>query len=516
MRGRSNRYNGLFKWWKKAVILVASITLFMPHTMLAAEAGTADMFERLLGGERVFEQQEYTIPSQPTVYLSFDDGPSDLTPLVLEILKREEVPATFFVLGALAEKRGDLVKRIVSEGHALGNHTYNHKYDELYNSFDAFWDQIQKTERILEEAAGIKPTALRAPGGTYGNFDSFYFYYLDRAGYRLYDWNVDSGDAKQRNVPASTIVKNVKNSRLSHEMHVLMHDSTGHAETVIALPEIIKYFKELGYRFAAYDESVKPVVFSQGKPRYSRSYSRTGYERMTAVVEAAAKEKLIVASSAEEEAVRKKGVEVQGKDLSVLTVSSAEPDTTVREGSLQYREAVKSPVLKVFVEDKELEFSSDQYLLENGRLLVPVRRIAELIGGTVKWDVQQRTGNVRYGNASLSIDPNQKQVEITRDGIRQETVPMPDLRFIDGTIYVPLRDFASFLEYRISGDKILAGFREVQLASLGGRSWIPGEREGLKSGSVIGGYVSAWLNVRSYLSTLTTIAAQLSFMFRFT
>ncbi|UUZ86504.1 polysaccharide deacetylase family protein [Paenibacillus sp. P26] len=155
-----------------------------------------------------------------------------MTPKVLDILKEEGVKATFFVLGNQVEERPQTAERIVREGHAIGNHSYNHVYEQLYSDFGVFWEQIERTEKIIEQATGVTPRMIRAPGGTAGNFDAFYFYYLDQAGYEVYDWNVDSGDASRPGVKAQEIIRNIRQSPGHQEQIVLMHDGTGHDESV--------------------------------------------------------------------------------------------------------------------------------------------------------------------------------------------------------------------------------------------------------------------------------------------
>ncbi|WP_233354745.1 polysaccharide deacetylase family protein [Paenibacillus sp. JZ16] len=108
---------------------------------------------------------QYKKQSDKTVYLTFDDGPSDLTLDVLDILKREGIKGTFFVLGKEAETRPEIINRIYEEGHVIGNHTYDHRYDELYGHFQDFWGQIKKTEEIIRLITGERPQLVRAPGG---------------------------------------------------------------------------------------------------------------------------------------------------------------------------------------------------------------------------------------------------------------------------------------------------------------------------------------------------------------
>ncbi|WP_186786172.1 polysaccharide deacetylase family protein [Paenibacillus agilis] len=199
--------------------------------------------------------------SSKVVYLTFDDGPSKHTADVLDILERENVKATFFVLGKQVKQHPELLKRIDKEGHAIGNHSYNHAYKKLYSDFRHFWQQIRDTGQVIKEVVGYEPRLVRAPGGTYLNFDRQYFQLLSQAGYIVHDWHVDSGDSKRSGVPESEIMKSIRAGvRLPHTV-VLMHDSAGHGETVKALPDIIKFYRDKGYTFEIMTPDLEPVQF---------------------------------------------------------------------------------------------------------------------------------------------------------------------------------------------------------------------------------------------------------------
>src|SRR5690606_1350597 len=126
------------------------------------------------------------------VYLTFDDGPSKLTEGVLDVLAKYDIKATFFVLGEKVEQYPKLAQRIVEEGHSIGNHSYNHRYDELYKSSQGFVDQVLKTTKAIYKTTGIVTPLFRAPGGSYSNLDSSFMKALQDAGYLIFDWNVDS------------------------------------------------------------------------------------------------------------------------------------------------------------------------------------------------------------------------------------------------------------------------------------------------------------------------------------
>lgn len=155
------------------------------------------------------------------------------------------------MLGEQAKRYPEMIRRIEDAGHKLGNHTYNHEYKELYDSFGHFWKQVKATEEVLRGITGKRTPLVRAPGGTYGHFDETYFNLLELGGYKVFDWNVDSGDSKRKGVPASEIIDNVVSANRQNEVIVLMHDGAGHGESVKALPKIIQYYKKQGYEFRA-------------------------------------------------------------------------------------------------------------------------------------------------------------------------------------------------------------------------------------------------------------------------
>ncbi|REK74882.1 polysaccharide deacetylase family protein [Paenibacillus paeoniae] len=294
-------------------------------------------------------------PSEPesavnkkVIYLTIDDGPSKHTPEVLDILQREGIKATFFVLGEQVERNPDIAKRIVEEGHAIGNHTYDHHYDKLYGSFSEFAKQVMRTDDAIYAATGVRTTLVRAPGGTYSNFDQGYFDALGAAGYRVHDWNVDSGDSKRRGVPSSEIMANIKKSKLPDTLNVLVHDSAGHEESVKALPAIIHYYKQLGFSFETLDHNVKPIQFQlASKSKWARGKVKEGDK--TAIVQF-------------------------GK---ALDASGARQQWADKEPSLIVHRGEESLVLR-----------AGQYQLIKGSIHVPLMELVEWMGGAAEQDEQ--------------------------------------------------------------------------------------------------------------------------------
>lgn len=197
------------------------------------------------------------------VYLTFDDGPDpENTPLILNILNENNVKATFFIVGTEAEKYSNLVKQIYTEEHAIGNHTYNHVYRDLYQSATTYTEQLQHNDQIIKSIINARPRISRAPGGSAGHFTSEYWKVLKNEGYLEVGWNISSGDASTAN--AETILNNIidqtnKNTFLWNHAILLMHDGKGHGETVKALPYIIKFYKDLGFKFRVINAATPPA-----------------------------------------------------------------------------------------------------------------------------------------------------------------------------------------------------------------------------------------------------------------
>lgn len=301
--------------------------------------------------------------TQPTVYLTFDDGPSMHTKDVLDILNKAEVKGTFFVLGEQVVKHPEITKRIIKEGHSIGNHTYNHKYEELYgSSFGKFAEQVIETDKAIYKATGARTNLVRAPGGTYSNFDQGYFDALAAAGYKLHDWNVDSGDSKRRGVPADEIVAAVIESKLMDKAVVLLHDGEGHEESVKALPSIITYYKDKGYRFAALTDQVEPIQFRIAQQlKWSRS-------------------------------------DVKPTEAALLAHYVKQRDQEVSTTKEQ-------PELIVHMGDEKLVFAFGEYTVVKGVVQVPIRKLAEGIGGKVQWNRQSGVVKVLRGTIQFEVNP---------------------------------------------------------------------------------------------------------------
>ncbi|MFA9375393.1 MAG: polysaccharide deacetylase family protein [Lachnotalea sp.] len=208
--------------------------------------------------------EDISEPKHTVAYLTFDDGPSDNTSEILDILKEYNVKATFFVVGNETDEAKALYKRIVEEGHTLGMHSYAHQYSEIYASVESFANDEKKLRDLLFEATGVVSTLYRFPGGSnnlVSNIDMTEFIkYLNHEGITYFDWNVVSGDATSQDIDVDTLVSNVLNNVGLYETSViLMHDTSSKTTSVEALRNIIENLQSLEIEMRPLDESVPHV-----------------------------------------------------------------------------------------------------------------------------------------------------------------------------------------------------------------------------------------------------------------
>jgi peptidoglycan/xylan/chitin deacetylase (PgdA/CDA1 family) len=222
--------------------------------LLTSGMGTPVSFPEFTGYSPVAGRLQGGGDDAPVAYLTFDDGPTrKVTPMVLDILARYNVKGTFFVIGTRVQDLPELTRRIVREGHALGNHTWNHDYSDIYRSPEVFLASVRRAEESLFQIAGVRPDIVRAPGGTFGHFTPEYFAIMKQNGYAVINWNVSSGDTTlpvpPADVIAANVIENAKPKSVRKNAVILLHDGAGHESSAEALPTIIEYFLSLGYRF---------------------------------------------------------------------------------------------------------------------------------------------------------------------------------------------------------------------------------------------------------------------------
>ena len=199
----------------------------------------------------------YTQSPNKTVYLTFDDGPSpNVTPLILDELKKQNIKATFFMLGTNATYYPNLVKRAYEEGHYIANHGYSHKYSEIYQNTDTVLNDYRLCEQALKKALNndnYQSKVYRFPGGSSGGYydaikkDAINLLKENNIAYL--DWNALTYDAENAHTKES-ILENLANTVGEKNVVVLlMHDSSSKILTYDSLPDVINFFRERGYTF---------------------------------------------------------------------------------------------------------------------------------------------------------------------------------------------------------------------------------------------------------------------------
>ena len=199
--------------------------------------------------------------NEKIVYLTFDDGPSENTKKIMDILDKYNAKATFFVTGR-NQKYNYLIKDAYNAGHTIGLHTYSHDYQTVYSSVEAYFDDLNKVGQMVKNEIGFVPHYIRFPGGSSNTISRKYCQGIMSTltkeviekGYQYYDWKGDSTDASGNHV---AVDKLIRNGTLCHDNNVMIlcHDTQAKDTTVQALPAIIEHYRKLGYTFKGIDDT---------------------------------------------------------------------------------------------------------------------------------------------------------------------------------------------------------------------------------------------------------------------
>lgn len=199
----------------------------------------------------------YKNTGEKRVFLTFDDGPSKtVTPLILDLLKKENIKATFFLLGSRVEYNPDLVKRAYDEGHYIANHGYSHQYSSIYSSIDSILSEYNKTEQCIQKALGdsnYHSNLFRYPGGSnggkYNKLKQEAKEVLKQNQIAYLDWNALSNDAAGAKTKEE-LINNIKSTvGGKSSVVILMHDASDKILTYETLPDVISFLREQGYKF---------------------------------------------------------------------------------------------------------------------------------------------------------------------------------------------------------------------------------------------------------------------------
>lgn len=198
------------------------------------------------------------------VYLTFEDGPSENTEAILDILDQYQVKATFFVVGKTDEESQALYKRIVQDGHTLGMHSYSNKYSTIYESKEAFESDFTQLRDYLYELTGVESHYYRFPGGSSNQISNVdmaeFIQYLDSQDVVYYDWNVSSGDATSQAYSSEDIVANVTSNVVKYKTSVvLLHDADDKSTTVEALAPLIEALQAMNAQILPIDEDTTVI-----------------------------------------------------------------------------------------------------------------------------------------------------------------------------------------------------------------------------------------------------------------
>lgn len=196
---------------------------------------------------KTFEEVKLS-PKEKVIALTFDDGPWEgNTEKVLEILKKNDIKATFFWIGRNVKTYPELARLVVAGGHAIGNHTWHHWYHEM--SEETASHEIEDTAKLIYETTSARTSLFRPPGGFLHNGVADY---AKKKDYLIAMWTADSIDYSRPGV--ERLVNNVMKEVIPGGM-VLMHDGGGdRSQTVEALPIIINKLRNQGYKFVTVPE----------------------------------------------------------------------------------------------------------------------------------------------------------------------------------------------------------------------------------------------------------------------
>jgi peptidoglycan/xylan/chitin deacetylase (PgdA/CDA1 family) len=196
------------------------------------------------------------------IALTFDDGPDNkYTPAILDILQKYHVKATFFVLGIRALENPSIIRRIVNEGHVIGNHSFDHANPAKMTEAQ-FEKQFTRTQLILDNLIGYEPKLIRTP---YGALQENQLRWAAKNGLIAVNWDVDSLDWKELN--DSQVVANIMEH--THKGAIILQHSAGGDKqdlsgTVRALPIVIEQLKKQGFKLVTVPELLHLPAAKQG------------------------------------------------------------------------------------------------------------------------------------------------------------------------------------------------------------------------------------------------------------
>lgn len=249
---------------KKQLIIISSVifviaSIYCLYQMVRfPEALAVELtYNSKISDEYKEKIKQLTQGKEKIAYLTFDDGPNiSVTPKVLDILKKEEVKATFFVIGKNVKEHPEIVKREYEEGHYIANHGYNHNNKNLYKSQENFIKEVKDTDKEIGKAIGIDDYCshvFRFPNGFMSSQNKAKkkesAEMLSEIDYTYIDWNCLNNDSMKKYSKTELLNNLKKTSKDKNTLVILMHDTKDVSDSSQALEESIKYLKEQGYKF---------------------------------------------------------------------------------------------------------------------------------------------------------------------------------------------------------------------------------------------------------------------------
>ena len=242
---------GLLVLLTAAFLIGTSIVLYKEDAAVFLQTMGEIPYSGLIAPKRSTEDK---VQNEKICYLTFDDGPSENTEKILDILEQYHAKATFFVIGnGLHEGCKDIFQRMKEEGHGIGLHANNHVYEKIYANVESFLNDYETLYTTLKEEYQIETALYRFPGGSrcyyLGEKRGDYLNQMKKRGFACFDWNVSGEDAVGK-----PTVGSIQEQVFSHVFHynvpiILLHDSSMADATVEALPGILEKMTQEGYVF---------------------------------------------------------------------------------------------------------------------------------------------------------------------------------------------------------------------------------------------------------------------------
>lgn len=244
----------------KHIFCISSI-LFLLCSFIESVQGM-EVYNSLIAAKELYMPENNIEQGEKVIYLTFDDGPSILTSRILDILKENEVKATFFLIGNQINGFEDVVKKISDEGHSIGLHTYSHNFKKIYRNKNSFVNEMVDCQVEIVKVTGSSTNIIRFPGGSRKLLSSELLKLLHSYNFKIYDWNMETKDGLNPKLSPDKLYREAtKKCEKPSNIILLMHCDYMHKNSCKALPRIIKYYREQGYEFKAITEETPELYF---------------------------------------------------------------------------------------------------------------------------------------------------------------------------------------------------------------------------------------------------------------